>query len=229
MIRRVLSILKSWIKALFAPVEDPREGPSSGRRRQTELLGRVRDARERIEATRTQLEREMESGRREVPRLRDEARRLLRDDREDVARLVLRRRQAAVEQVRFLEEQIAHVDKDAQALAAAEYMMRTEVAASVAHKDVATARFDAAEARVTVSEALSGISDELFRESEGHQAVDERAEYMQARADAIDELVGLGVLPSSAVRPVSGFQAGDGDLDDEVETALRQIKSGMDV
>ena len=36
----------------------------------------------------------------------------------------------AVEHIRFLEEQIAHVDRDAQALAAAEYMLRTEVAAS---------------------------------------------------------------------------------------------------
>ena len=101
MIRMILSILKSWNKALFAPAKDPREGPASGRRRQVELLARVRDAKERIEATRTGLEREMESCRGETARLKDEARRLLRDDREDIARLILRRRQAAVEHVRF--------------------------------------------------------------------------------------------------------------------------------
>ena len=229
MIRRVLSILKSWIKALFAPAKDPREGPPSGRRRQANLLARVRDARERIEATRTTLEREMESSRGETARLRDEARRLLHDDREDVARLVLRRRQAAVEHVRFLEEQIAHVDRDAQALAAAEYMLRAEVIASDAHKDVATARFDVAEARVTVSEALSGISDEFANVSQALQVADERTEYMQARADAIDELVGLGVLSYSAVGPVNGSRIEDGDLDEEVEMALRQIKSGAGV
>ena len=229
MIRRILSLLRSLIDALFAPAEDPREGSSTGRRRQAELLGRVRDAKASIEATRTTLEREMESCRGETARLRDEAGRLLHDDKEDVARLVLRRRQAAVEHVRFLEEQIAYVDKDAQALAAAEYMLRTEVAASAAHKDVATARFDAAEARVTVSEALSGISDELFDLPSTTGLTDERAEYMQARADASDELVGLGVLPSSAVRPVNGFQVEDGDLDDEVEAVLRQIKSGVNV
>ena len=229
MIRRILSLLGSWIDALFAPAEDPREGPSSGRWRQEELLGRVRDARERIEAARAQLERRAESSCGEVARLKDEARRLLRDDREDVARLILRRRQAAVEHIRFLEVQTAHVDKDAQALAAAEYMLRTEVAASAAHKDVATARFDAAEARVTVSEALSGISDELFDLPSTTGLTDERAEYMQARADAIDELVGLGVLPSSAVRPVKGFQVENGDFDEEVEAVLRQIKSGVNV
>ena len=229
MIRRILSPLGSWIDALFASAEDPREGPSSGRWRQAELLGRVRDARERIEATRTTLEREMESCRGETARLRDEARRLLHDDKEDVARLVLRRRQAAVEHVRFLEEQIAYVDKDAQALAAAEYMLRTEVAASAAHKDVATARFDAAEARVTVSEALSGISDELLDLPSTTGLTDERAEYMQARADAIDELEGLGVLPSSAVGPVNGFQVKDGDFVEEIETVLRQMKSGVNV
>ena len=182
MIRRILSLLRSLIDALFAPAEDPREGSSTGRRRQAELLGRVRDARASIEATRTTLEREMEPSREEIKRLRDEARRLLRDDREDVARLVLRRRQAAVEHVRFLEEQIAYVDRDAQALAAAEYMLRTEVAASAAHKDVATARFDAAEARVTVSEALSGISDELLDLPSTTGLTDERAEYIHAQA-----------------------------------------------
>ena len=229
MIRRVLSILKSWIKALFAPAKDPREGPPSGRRRQADLLARVRDARVRIEATRTTLEREMESSRGETARLRDEARRLLHDDREDVARLVLRRRQAAVEHVRFLEEQIAYVDRDAQALAAAEYMLRTEVAASATHKDVATARFDAAEARVTVSEALSGISDELLDLPSTTGLTDERAEYMQARADAIDELEGLGVLSYSAVGPVNGSRIEDGDLDEEVEMVLEELKCGMGV
>ena len=229
MIRRILSLLMSWIDTLFAPAEDPREEPPSARWRQAELLGRVLDARERIEVTRAQLEREMESGRREVSRLRDEARRLLYDDKEDIARLVLRRRHGAVEHMRFLEEQIAHVDRDAQALAAAEYMLRAEVIASDAHKDVATARFNVAEARVTVSEALSGISDEFANVSEALQIADERTEYMQARADAIDELVGLGVLRSSAVRPVSGFQVEDGDLDEEVEMVLEELKCGMGV
>ena len=222
-------MLRSWVKALFASAKDPRERPTSARRRQGELLGRVREARERVETTRANLEREMEYSRGEIPRLREDARRLLQDDREDVARLVLRRRQAAVEHIRFLEEQIAHVDRDAQALAAAEYMLRAEVIASDAHKDVATARFDVAEARVTVSEALSGISDEFANVSQALQIADERTEYMQARADAIDELVGLGVLSSSAVRPVSGFQVEDGDLDDEVEVVLEELKCDMGV
>ena len=227
MIRRVLSILKSWIKALFAPAKDPREGPPSGRRRQADLLARVRDARVRIEATRTTLQREMESCRGETARLRDEARRLLHDDREDVARIVLRRRQAVVEHVRFLEEQASHVEREAQTLASVEYMLRTEVAASAAHKDVAEARLRAAEARARVGEALSGISDDLFSDSEGLQSADERTEYMLARADAIDELVALGVLPSSATWPVRGFQSGDGDSDDDVEAELKELKCGM--
>ena len=227
MIRRILSLLRSLIDALFAPAEDPREGSSTGRRRQAELLGRVRDAKASIEATRTTLEREMEPSREEIKRLRDEARRLLRDDREDVARLVLRRRQAAVEHIRFLEEQIAQIDREAQTLAAIEDKLRTQIAAYSVHKDVASARFDAAEARVTVSEVLSGISDELIELPSTTGLTDERAEYMQARADAIDELVCLGVLSYSDVGPVNGLRIEDGDLDEEVEAALRQIKSGV--
>ena len=94
---------------------------------------------------------------------------------------------------------------------------------------MAEARLEAAETRARVGEALSGISDELSSVSETLQAEDEHAEYMRARADAIDELVGLGVLPSSAVRPFSGFQTEDGDLDEEAEAMLKGLKCGMDV
>ena len=225
MIRRVLS----WIDALFAPAKDPREGPPSAWRRREELAARVLNARERIETARTELEHGMESGRGRISGLKDEARRLLQDGREDVARFVLRRRQAEIEHLRFLEEQVAHVDKDAQTLAVVEHKLRTEVAAFAVHQDAAAARFDAAEARVRVIEALSGMSDEFASVSESLEAADVRAEYMRARADAIDELVGLGVISYSGVGPVNGFQVEDGDLDEEVETALRQIKRGVDV
>ncbi len=214
MIRRILSILKSWIKGLLAPAKDPREGPTSARRRQEELLARVGDARERVEATRAHLERSMESGRGETMKLKDEARRLVGEDREDVARLVLRRRQAVVEHVRFLEEQADQIGKEAQTLSAVEYMLRSEVAACAAYEDAAEARLRAAEARVRVREALSGISDEFSDVSD----VDERADYMRARADAMDELANRGALPSSA------FSLVGGDLDEEVETALKELK-----
>ena len=171
----------------------------------------------------------MESSLVEIPRLKDEARQLVQDDREDVARLVLHRRQAAVEHLRFLEEQANQVDKEAQTLAMVEHKLMSEVTASAAYRGVAEARLAAAETRARVGEALSGISDELSSVSETLQAEDERAEHMQARADAIDELVVLGVLPSSAVRPFSGFQTEDGDLDEEVETALKGLKCGIDV
>ena len=229
MIRRILSLLSAWVKALFAPAKDPREGPTSARRRQEELLARVRDARERVETIRAHLVGRMESSLVEIPRLKDEARRLVQDDREDVARLVLHRRQAAVEHLRFLEEQANQVDKEAQTLAMVEHKLKSEVTASAAYRGVAEARLEAAETRARVGEALSGISDELSSVSETLQAEDEHAEYMRARADAIDELVGLGVLPSSAVRPFSGFQTEDGDLDEEAEVALKGLRCGMDV
>ena len=192
-------------------------------------MTRVRDARERVETTRAELEQRMESGRGDAIRLKDEARRLVQGDREGVARLVLRRRQAAIENLRFLEEQTALVDKEAQMLEVVEYLLRSKVTASAANKEVAEARLGAAEARAGVSEALSGLSDVPFSDSEALQAAGDRTEYMLARADAIDELVGLGVLPSLADRPVIGIQADDGELDEEVEKALKGLKRGVDV
>ena len=53
-----------------------------------------------------------------------------------------------------------------------------------------------------------------------------------SRADAIDELEGLGVLSYSAVGPVNGSRIEDGGemkIRREVETVLKELKCGMGV
>ena len=51
---------------------------------------------------------------------------------------------------------------------------------------------------------------------------DERAEHMESRADALDELVEIGVLGSYA--PTRDLSATSDDSADSVETLLEQIR-----
>ena len=67
---------------------------------------------------------------------------------------------------------------------------------SVRH-GISAARYDDAETRVRVAEVLAEISEEFYDVVEGSSATDEHAEYMEARADALDELVEMRVLPSA--------------------------------
>ena len=52
-----------------------------------------------------------------------------------------------------------------------------------------------------VAEVLAEISEEFYDVVEGLSATDEHAEYMEARTDALDELVEMRVLPSAGCSP----------------------------
>ena len=52
----ILSPLKEWLKGLAAPAEDPRLAYADASQRHRELMGKVRRAREKLAASKTDLE-----------------------------------------------------------------------------------------------------------------------------------------------------------------------------
>ena len=94
------------------------------------------------------------------------------------------------------------------------------MALRTARQGVTAARYDAAEARAKVTEALTDVSDEFSDLLAELWAADERAVSMEARADALDELVDVGVLSL----PVSSTQVLPAESShDEVDTLLEKI------
>ena len=141
--------------------------------------------------------------------------------REDAARLVLHRRQAALERIHSLEGQLARVTLEDQALAGVGDRLESAIAVRSAHQQISAVRYDAAAVRATVTEALTGVSDEFSGLLAELSAASERAEYMESRADALDELVEIGVLSSDAPLPhLSGAESHPA----EVEALLEQIR-----
>ena len=224
MLRRIWNMLVRLVRSLFASAPDPRESEKAARRGHEDLLARVTDARGRVQTIQEQLEHAVASSRGEVADLLDEARRLVEAGREDAARMVLHRRQATLDRIRILDGQLARVTLEDQALASASDRLESEIAVRSARQGVSAARYDAAEARAKVTEALTDVSEEFSDLLAELRDADERAEYMESRADALDELVEIGVLSSHIPLPQT---AGEESYSEEVEMLLGQMRHSV--
>ena len=84
----------------------------------------------------------------------------------------------------------------------------------------------AAEAQVRIQEALSQVSDDFADLGVSLEQAEQRAEQMQARALAIDDLLDLTVLelPGLPVNDAVAQQLTQVDLAQAVETQLQTLK-----
>ena len=224
MLRRIWNMLLRLVRSLFASAPDPRESEKAARHGHVDLLARITDARGRVQAIQSQLEHALASSRREVGSLLDEACRLVEIGREDAARLVLHRRQATLERIQSLEGQLARVTLEDQALAGVGDRLEGAIAVRSAQQHISAVRYDAAAVRATVTEALTGVSDEFSDLLAESITASERAEYMESRADALEELVEIGVLSSDApLTHLSGAESHSA----EVEALLERIREDI--
>ncbi len=222
-------MLVELVMSLFASAPDPRESETA-RNGHEDLLARISAARGRIRTVQSQLERGVASSQREVADLLDEARRLVEAGRDDAARVVLHRRQTALERLRLLDSQLARIVLEDHALASAGDRLEGEMALRTARQGVSAARYDAAEARAKVTEALTDVSDEFSDLLAELWAADERAESMEARADALDELVDVGVLslPVSSTQVLPAESSHD-EVDTLLEKIMQEVRGGPSV
>ena len=202
-LRRVVLVFKAWLNAFLASAEDPRQVFAVAYRRQQELLGGVREAMARVATSKEQLVAKTTKARDKLPEMEEQARQHLRAGREDLARLALHLRQAAVRELEFLEQQIQELEQEERVLSLVERRLEAQIEAFFSRQEVIAARYSSAEAHVRVHEALGGVSEELADLGVALDQAEQRTEYMQARASAIDRLVELGILE------IPGLKSGD--------------------
>ena len=117
-----------------------------------------------------------------------------------------------------LEAQVQEVEQEEQRLTLVEQRLATHIEAFHARQEVIAARYSAAEAQVRINEQLSGVTQELADLGVALERAEQKAEYMQARASAIDQLVDAGILD------VPGLPGGDA-----AERQLSQLDAGQAV
>ena len=198
--------------------EDPRETLDYSYEKQLELLRNVKRGVVEMVTAKRRLEMQASKVQANLTKLDSQARQALEAGREDLARLALERKQAAVMELQGLDQQVADMEIEQEKLTNAEKRLQAKVQAFRTKKEVIKAQYNAAQAQVRIGSALSGVSEEMGDVSLAIERAENKTENMRARAGAIDELAEAGVLDD----PVGGSK-------DDISRELEKLTSATNV
>jgi len=195
---------------------------------QLEMLRNVKRGVVEMVTAKRQIQQQASTVQGNISKLESQARQALEAGREDLARMALQRKQAAVIELQGLDDQIAGMEHEQEKLTMAEQRLQAKVTAFRTKKEVIKAQYTAAQAQVRIGSALSGISEEMGDVSLAVERAENKTDQMRARAGAIDELATVGVL--------NDFTGTQDDISRElealtssqnIEDELNALKSGQ--
>ena len=216
--------LRVWLRDLFQPAEDPRQTYAYSYERQRGMLARVQAALKEIQVTETRLASMAADLEAKFPLLQVQARRSIREGRDDLARNALERRAVAEVELENIKAQLEEVELEERRLSLVESRLSSRIETFYARQEVIAARYSAAEAQVQIQEALTGLSEELAALGKSLDMTEERTTRMQARAFAIDRLVEEGMLG----RAEAGEVPMDPTPTPAIERQLQELKQELD-
>lgn len=214
---RTTTIFKAKMNKLLNRAENPAEILDYSYEKQVELLRNVKRGIVEVTTAKRRLEMQAAQIQQNVANADDQARRALAAGREDLARVVLQRKQTAQQQLAGLQQQIQGLDIQQQKLAEAEARLETKIETFRSQKEVIKAQYSAATAQVKIGEAFTGVSEEMADVGAAIERAQNKTQEMQARAGAIDELVDEGVLSDLSGSP------------DKVEAELAKVGAQQNV
>jgi phage shock protein A len=222
------TIVKSKMNRILDSAEDPNETLDFAYEKQLEMLRGVKRGVVDMVAAKRRIQQQASTVQANVERLGEQAGQALNAGREDLARLALQRKQAAMIELQGLDEQIAGMELEQEKLTAAEQRLSAKVTAFRTKKEIIKAQYTAAQAQVRIGSALSGLSEEMGDVSLAVERAETKTENLRSRAGAIDELAQLGVLDdfSGSQDPLSkeleAITSAQG-----VEDELTALKAGL--
>ena len=229
MLSRMSTVVKSKMNVLLDKAEDPRETLDYAYEKQVEMLRNVKRGVVEMVTTKRRLELQAAKVQKNVSKLDGQARQALNAGREDLARIALERKQAAITELEGLDEQVTGLELEQEKLTQAEQRLQAKVNAFRNKKEIIKAQYSAAQAQVRIGSALSGLSEEMGDVSLAVERAETKTETLKAKAGAIDELAAAGALDD----PISGS---DDDLSRQlssisaeatVEAELDALKSSL--
>jgi phage shock protein A len=209
---RITTLLKQKLNILLSRFEDPREGLDYSYTKQTELLNKLRRDIAGVITAKKQLEMQKTKLWENIRTLEEQAQRAISQNREDLARLALERKNANMLQLRPLDKQIAEMKTEQDKLEQTERQLATKVEEFRSRKEVIKAQYSAAEAQVRIKESVTGVSEEMADVGMAMSRAEDKTEQMKAKAKALDEMIDSGVLTDYTNK-----------RDDVIERELEQV------
>ncbi len=207
---RMSTIFKAKVSKALDKAEDPRETLDYSYEKQLEMLQKVKRGIVEVTTAKKRLELQLAKQHEDVAKMDSQARAALQQSREDLARVVLQRKAAAMETIASLQTQVSNLDTEQAKLVDAESRLQAKVESFRTRKEVIKATYSAAEAQVRIGEAISGISEEMTDVGMAIDRAENKTAQLQAKATAIDELMATGVLSDSSL------PGGGSDVDREL-------------
>ena len=218
LIERTGTIIKAKINKILGKFEDPRETLDYSYEKQLELLQNVKRGVAEVTTSKKRLELQKVKLEENVKKLDDQSREAVKAGREDLARVALERKSTSQGEITSLTQQIADIAKEQEKLMVTEKRLSAKIESFRSTKETIKAQYSAAEAQVKVTEAVSGISEEMSDVGMAVQRAQDKTEEMKARSSALDELVEAGTLEDVT-----------GGTKDDIDRELSKIKSRSDV
>lgn len=157
----------------------------------------------------------------QAKRLQQQAVQAMQQNREDLARLALQRKEALNSQVEGYKQQLEQLAEQHRKIELLVQQAEQRVSTFNTQKEMVEAQYQAAKASVQISEAATGLSKESSEMNLAMQRAQEKVLQMQSRANAIDALLDSGSPGDQGL--LGGGQATD------LDHQLAQISSAHNV
>jgi len=194
LLSRFKAIFQAQANKALNGLEDPKANLDYSLTRLQENLRQVGKSLVEVAAAQRTLQSQRNKLAAAATRYEEQAKSALALGREDLAKLALERKQAALARQTELEANIATLGRQVESLKTTQANLRTKIELFRSKKEELKAVYDSSQAQLKVREALSGISEDLTDVGNTIQRAEERIRRMQARAEAIDDLVATGAL-----------------------------------
>jgi phage shock protein A len=194
LIERTVTVIQAKLSKLIGRAEDPRETLDYSYEKQLEMLQNVKRGVADVVTAKKRLQLQAQKLEQGVVKLDSQAREAIGAGREDLARTALERKVGVQQQLQDLDRQTQELEAQQQKLVENERTLSTRIESFRSEKEVIKAQYSAAEAQVKIGEAATGIGDQMQNTGQAVQRAREKTEEMQARGQAMDELIASGTL-----------------------------------
>ena len=211
-------MLKQKVNTLLNKYEDPKEALDYSYQNQIETMNKLRRSIAEVVTAKTRLQMQKTKLVDNIRTLDEQSRRAIEQDREDLAKLALERKNANMLQLQDLDKQIIDMQTQQDKLEQTEKRLSAKVEEFRSKKEVIKAQYTAAEAQVRIKENLTGISEEMTDVGVAMNKAEDKTEQMKAKAKALDEMIDSGVL--------TDYTSNKDDIEGELEKMT--VKSSVD-
>ena len=210
LLTRISGVFRAEASGALDKLEDPRRTLDYALVEMQENLQKVSRSVLDVAAAKRKLELQRDRLNENIAKYEGQAGQALVLEREDLARVALERKQESVARRDELEQSIGSVDAQLRSLERGRVSLRARIDTFRGRKEELAAIYDAAGAQLRVRETLAGISSEITDVGQSIQRAEERIRETQARVEAMDELVAIGVVEDV-------LSADKDDIDRELE------------